>query len=105
VAVAVARTAGVRGFAVRKEAKAHGAGGRMAGPVDPGDRVVLVEDTATTGASLLDAADAVTAFGCEVLGASLLLDRGGTLGPELERRGIRYAPVLGAPDLGYEYGS
>jgi orotate phosphoribosyltransferase len=105
VAVAVARTAGVRGFAVRKEAKGHGVGGRIAGPLDPEDRVVVVEDTATTGASLLAALDAVTEFGCDVVGATLLLDRGGELGPELERRGVPYAPVLGAPDLGYGFGS
>jgi orotate phosphoribosyltransferase len=105
VAVAVARASGARGFAVRKEAKGHGVGGRIAGPLDAGDRVVVVEDTATTGSSLLDALDAVQEFGCDVVAASLLLDRGGELGPELERRGIRYAPVLTAPDLGYAYGS
>jgi orotate phosphoribosyltransferase len=105
VAVAVALATGVRGFAVRKEAKGHGVGGRIAGPLDPADRVVVVEDTATTGASLLDAVDAVTEFGCQVVAASLLLDRGGELGPELERRGILYAPVLTGPDLGYAFGS
>ena len=105
VAVAVARASGVRGFAVRKEAKGHGVGGRIAGPLEPTDRVVVVEDTATTGSSLLDALDAVTEFGCEVVAASLLLDRGGELGPELERRGIVYAPVLTGPDLGYPFGS
>jgi orotate phosphoribosyltransferase len=105
VAVAAARTAGVRGFAVRKEAKDHGAGGRIAGPLETSDRVVVVEDTATTGASVLEAIDAVTGFGCEVVGVSLLLDRGGELGPELAARGLRYAPVLGAPDLGFAYGS
>lgn len=105
IAVAVARATGARGFAVRKEPKGHGVGGRMAGPVEPTDRVLVVEDTATTGASLLKAVDAITAFGCEIVAASLLLDRGGQLGPELESRGIRYCPVLVAPDLGYEFGS
>jgi orotate phosphoribosyltransferase len=105
VAVAVARASGVRGFAVRKEAKGHGVGGRIAGPLEPTDRVVIVEDTATTGASLLDSLDAVMEFGCEVVAASLLLDRGGELGPELERRGVVYAPVLTGPDLGYPFGS
>jgi orotate phosphoribosyltransferase len=69
--------------------------------------VVVVEDTATTGASLLAALDAIaeSGLGCEVVGASLLLDRGGALAAELERRGVPYAPVLGAPDLGYAFGS
>jgi orotate phosphoribosyltransferase len=105
IAVAVARTTGVRGFAVRKEPKGHGVGGRMAGPVEPTDRVLVVEDTATTGASLLKAVDAIHEFGCEIVAASLLLDRGGSLGGELESRGIPYVPVLTAPDLGYEFGS
>ena len=50
----VALVTGARSFAVRKEAKGHGVGGRMAGPVEPGDRVLVVEDTATSGGSLLD---------------------------------------------------
>jgi orotate phosphoribosyltransferase len=105
VGLAVALLTGKPSFAVRKEAKGHGVAGRMAGPIDAGDRVVVVEDTATTGASLLDALDALQELGCEVVAASLLLDRGGELGPVLEARGIRYAPVLTAPDLGYEFGS
>lgn len=105
VAVAVARATGARGFAVRKEPKGHGVGGRMAGPVEPTDRVLVVEDTATTGASLLQSVDAIQEFGCEIVAASLLLDRGGILGAELESRGIPYFPVLTAPDLGYEFGS
>lgn len=104
VAVAVARVTGTRGFAVRKAAKDHGTGGVIAGPLEPGDRALVVEDTATTGASLLRALDAVLAHGVVVVGAALLLDRGGELGAVLEARGIPYAPVLTAPDLGYEYG-
>jgi orotate phosphoribosyltransferase len=105
VAVAVALVTGKRSFAVRKEAKGHGVGGRIAGPLQPDDRVLVVEDTSTTGAALLTAVDAVAEFGARVVGASLLLDRGGNLAPEMERRGVPYRPVLGAPDLGYEFGS
>lgn len=105
VALAVALVTGKRSFAVRKEAKGHGVGGRVAGPLEPSDRVLVVEDTATTGASLLQAVDAIGEYGCPIVGASLLLDRGGELGPALEARGIAYAPVLTAPDLGYAFGS
>ena len=105
VAVAVAMVTGKRSFAVRKEAKGHGVGGRMAGPVEPGDRVLVVEDTATSGGSLLDSVDAILEFGCTVVAASLLLDRGGELGAKLEARGVAYYPVLGAPDVGYAFGS
>jgi orotate phosphoribosyltransferase len=105
VALAVARVTGARSFAVRKEPKGHGVGGSMAGPIDPGDRVLVVEDTATTGASLLKAVDAICEFGCEIVAASLLLDRGGELAAVLADRGVRYVPVLESPQLGYPFGS
>jgi orotate phosphoribosyltransferase len=105
VALAVAFVTGKRSFAVRKEAKGHGVGGRIAGPLDPGDRVLVVEDTSTTGSAVLTAVDAISEFGCEIVAASLLLDRGGRLGDVLEARGVLYRPVLVAPDLGYEFGS
>jgi orotate phosphoribosyltransferase len=105
VALAVALVSGKRSFAVRKETKDHGVGGRIAGPLGPGDRVLVVEDTATTGASLLTAVDAITEFGCQVVAASLLLDRGGELEAALAARGVPYRPALVAPDLGYQFGS
>jgi orotate phosphoribosyltransferase len=105
VALAVAAVSGKRAFAVRKKAKGHGAGGRMAGPVRPGDRVLVVDDAVTTGGSTLAAIDAVVEYGGEVVAAACLLDRGGELGPALEKRQIPFYPVLGAPDLGFEYGS
>ncbi len=105
VTIAVARAAGVRGFAVRKEAKGHGVGGNIAGPLLPTDRVLVVEDTVTTGGSLLQAVDAIVAVGATIVAASTLLDRGGVLRGELTDRGIPYAPVLGAPDFGHPFGS
>jgi orotate phosphoribosyltransferase len=105
VALAVAACSGRRAFAVRKEAKGHGAGGRMAGPVRPGDRILVVDDAVTTGGSTLIAVDAIVDYGGEIVGSACLLDRGGELGPALEQRGIPFFPVLGAPDLGFGYGS
>ena len=49
----------LKAFSVRKEAKDHGAGGRIAGALDPQDRVVVTEDTVTRGTSLLEAARVV----------------------------------------------
>jgi orotate phosphoribosyltransferase len=105
VALAVALVSGRRAFAVRKEAKGHGAGGRMAGAVCPDDRVLVVDDAVTTGGSTLQAVEAIWGFGAVVVGAACLLDRGGELGPALVRLGIPFFPVLGAPDLGFEFGS
>ena len=105
VALAVALVTGRRAFAVRKESKGHGAGGRLAGAVQPGDRVLVVDDAVTTGGSTLQAVEAIRAYGCEVVSASCLLDRGGELGPALAELGIPFHPVLGAPDLGFAFGS
>jgi orotate phosphoribosyltransferase len=92
-------------FAIRKEAKDHGVGGRIAGVLESGWRVLIVEDTATTGKALFEALPAVEEMGCPIVAVSLLLDRGGRLGPRLDERGTRYVPVLGAPDVGYAFGS
>ncbi|MFN8034861.1 MAG: orotate phosphoribosyltransferase [Acidimicrobiia bacterium] len=105
VSVAVAFVAGKRAFAVRKEAKGHGVAGRIAGPLRAGDRVLVVEDTVTSGASLLTAADVIGEFGCAVVGAACLLDRADELAPALHARGIPYFPALVATDLGFAIGS
>lgn len=105
VAIAVATARGVRAFSVRKEAKGHGVGGRFAGPVSPDDRVLAVEDTVTTGGSFLQAIDAIEELGCEIVAAVCLLDRGGVIADKLAARDVAFHAVLGAPDVGYEYGS
>lgn len=105
IALAVALVTGKPSFAIRKEAKTHGVGGRIAGVLEAGQRALIVEDTATSGAALLDSLPGVEALGCPIVAVSLLLDRGGELGPKLAKRAIPYVPVLGAPDLGYEFGS
>lgn len=105
VALAVAFVAGRRAFAVRPEPKRHGVAGRIAGPLEPGDRVLVVEDTATSGASLAAACDAVAGTGASVTAAAVLVDRGGRVGDLLASRGIACYAVLTAPDLGYPMGS
>jgi len=64
----------------------------------------VVEDTVTTGGSALQAVDAITEFGATVVAVVCLLDRGGELAGALATRSIPFVAVLGAPDLGYEYG-
>ena len=105
VALAVAMVTGKPSFAIRKEAKDHGVGGRIAGVLEAGQRVLVVEDTATTGGALLESLPAVQELDCSIVAVALLLDRGGVLGAKLAGREIPYVPVLGAPDLGYEFGS
>ena len=65
----------IRAFTVRKEAKAHGAGRLIEGPFASGDRVVIIEDVITTGASALRAVEAVRAAGGQVIGILSVVDR------------------------------
>ncbi len=65
----------VRAFTVRKAAKEHGTGRRIEGPFVSGDRVVVIEDTITTGGSALRAVEAVRQEGGHVLGVLALVDR------------------------------
>src|SRR5256885_13391776 len=65
----------IRAFTVRKEAKAHGTGKLIEGPFLSGDRVVVIEDSITTGASALKAAAAVRTQGGHVLGVLAVVDR------------------------------
>lgn len=105
VAIAATRGRFMRSFSVRKESKEHGVKGRMAGALQPGDRVVIVEDTVTRGTSLFEAVDVVRKFGAEPVFITVIVDRGGTCAAMANQAGIPYVPMLTAPDLGYEFGS
>jgi len=101
--VAATRGRHLKAFSVRKEAKDHGAGGRIAGALDPGDRVVITEDTVTRGTSLLEAAHAVREAGAEPVLLVAVVDRGGTCAAMAAAEGLEFTALLTAPDLGFEY--
>jgi len=101
--VAATRGRALKAFSVRKEAKDHGGGGRVAGALDPGDAVVVTEDTVTRGTSLLEAVNAVRAAGAEVVLALAVVDRGGAAEKLLGGEGVSFRALLGAPDLGFDY--
>jgi orotate phosphoribosyltransferase len=65
----------IRGFTVRKEPKGHGTQRLIEGPLEPGDRVVVVEDVLTTGQSAIRAVEAVRAAGHDVIGVLAIVDR------------------------------
>lgn len=65
----------IRAFTVRKETKTHGTGQLIEGSFQKGDRVVVIEDVITTGASALRAIDAVTNAGGQIQGVLTLVDR------------------------------
>ena len=106
LAVALAGTARgrrLRAFSIRKEAKDHGAGGRLVGPVAVGDAVAVVEDTVTTGAALLEAVAVLGDAGIEVVQAICLVDRsGGLAGRRIGEQGIPFVALLRPADLGVE---
>jgi len=104
-AIAATRGRALRSFTVRKEAKDHGVTGRLAGALQPGDRVVITEDTVTRGTSIMEAVEVVRAFGAHPVLITVIVDRGGTCGAMAEAAGIPFRPMLTAPDLGFGYGT
>jgi orotate phosphoribosyltransferase len=103
--IAATRGRMLRSFSVRKEAKDHGVTGRIAGALEPGDRVVVTEDTTTRGTSLMEAVEVVRAFGAEPVLVTVIVDRGGTCAAMCAEAGVLYRPLLTAPDLGFDYGT
>lgn len=101
--IAASRGRHLKCFSVRKEAKGHGGGGRIAGALDPGDRVVLTEDAVTRGTSLLEAAAVVRDAGAIPSLIVTLVDRGGTCEEMARAEGIAFRALVTAPDLGFPY--
>ena len=102
-AIAATRGRTLRAFSVRKETKDHGGGGRIAGALEPGDRVAITEDAATRGVSMLEAADVVREAGAEPVLLVPVVDRGGTCEAMARQRGLEFVALVTAPDLGFDY--
>ena len=105
VATALLHAAASRGldldaFVVRKEAKAHGLQRQIEGPDIAGRRVVVVEDTSTTGGSVATAVAAVREAGADVRGVAVLVDRDTGAREKIEALGVPYHFLYGLADLG-----
>ncbi|MFE0174660.1 orotate phosphoribosyltransferase [Streptomyces sp. NPDC059002] len=88
-------------FVVRKAAKAHGMQRRVEGPDIKGRRVLVVEDTSTTGGSPLTAVEAVREAGAEVVGVATIVDRATGAGEKItETAGVPYLFAYSKDDLG-----
>lgn len=87
-------------FVVRKAGKAHGLQQRIEGPSIKGRRVVVVEDTSTTGASALEAVAAVREAGAEVVAVAVIADRSTGARERIEEAGVPYLTAYGLQDLG-----
>src|SRR5258706_16053887 len=95
---AAARGRAVDAFVVRKSDKAHGLQRRIEGPDVAGRRVVAVEDTSTTGGSVLTAVEALREAGAEVVGVAVIVDRGAE--KAVRATGLSYRSAFSLADLG-----
>lgn len=89
----------IRAFTVRKEAKTHGTGRLIEGPYREGDRVVVIEDVITTGASALRAADALHAAGARIMGVLAVVDREEGGREVLESQGLAVIVLATATEI------
>ncbi len=87
-------------FVVRKATKAHGMQRQVEGPEIAGRRVLVVEDTTTTGASPLAALAAVRAAGATAVAVATIADRDTGAGAIIEAEGVPYRFVYSLQDLG-----
>jgi len=87
-------------FVVRKAGKAHGLQQRVEGPSIKGRRVLVVEDTTTTGASPMDAVAAARDEGAEVVAVATIADRATGAQEKLEALGLPYLAAYSLHDLG-----
>jgi orotate phosphoribosyltransferase len=87
-------------FVVRKEGKAHGLQRRIEGPDVAGRRVLAVEDTSTTGGSVLTAVEALRAAGADVVAVAVIVDRDTGSRERIEAEGLPYLAAYSVHDLG-----
>lgn len=105
VATAMLHVAAAQGryldaFVVRKADKTHGLQRRIEGPDVAGRRVLAVEDTSTTGGSVLTAVEALRAAGAEVVAVATIVERGAA--DRIRAEGLEYRSAYTIADLGVE---
>ncbi len=107
-AISAERGRPLKSFSIRKESKDHGVEGRLSGALDAGDKVLIIEDTATRGTSAMEAVDCVLALGGIPVMIIAVVDRGATaeapspLSTLSAQRKIKYEALVTANDLGFK---
>jgi orotate phosphoribosyltransferase len=87
-------------FVVRKQQKGHGMQRLIEGTEVSGRRVLAVEDTSTTGGSVLTAVQALREAGAEVVGVAVIVDRDTGAAEKIRAEGLEYRYALSSADLG-----
>src|SRR4051794_39006200 len=105
IAAAVMHQGAARGlaydaFVVRKEPKDHGRGRQVEGPELAGKRVIVLEDTSTTGGSPLAAIEALEKVGAIIVAVAVVVDRDTEARARIEAAGYPYLYAIGLADLG-----
>ncbi len=105
IAAAILHQGAARGlaydaFVVRKEPKDHGRGRQVEGPDLEGKRVIVLEDTSTTGGSPLSAIAALKKVGAEIAAVAVVVDRSTGAKEAIEAAGYPYFAAIGLADLG-----
>jgi orotate phosphoribosyltransferase len=90
----------LKGFIVRKDAKAHGTARLIEGPVTPGQTAVIVEDVVTTGSSSLQAIQRAQEFGLHVSRVLAVVDRLEGADECFAEHGYQLQSLLNVRDLG-----
>lgn len=98
----VARGLAYDAFVVRKEPKDHGRGRQVEGPDLAGKRVIVLEDTSTTGGSPLAAVEALLKVDAEIAAVAVVVDRSTGARERIEAAGYPYLAAIGLADLGLE---
>ena len=96
--VAAGKGRKIDAFVVRKAEKAHGLQRRIEGPDVKGRKVLAVEDTSTTGGSVLTAVEALNEAGAIVVGVAVIVERGAK--EKVESAGFKYLAAYQLTDLG-----
>ena len=90
----------LKGFFARKEAKDHGTGKLIEGPVEPGDHAIVVEDTTTTAGNLIRTCNAAKDFGLVIVKVVVIVDRLEGASEKMKSAGYDYEALITTTDLG-----
>lgn len=91
----------VKTFIVRKAAKEHGTGRQVEGPaLNRGEKVIIVDDVATTGKSLVESKEALDKIGVDILAALVIVDRNEGAKESLAKAGLKLESIFTIKDLG-----